>query len=60
MLNLFKALNDWTKDAGPRKKPAQSEQGQDFKLVNRITTFHTSEEVMRHLPDILGRAMARC
>ena len=58
MSALLKSLNDWTRaESGP--KTAAPEQP-EFKLVNKTTTFQTSDEAMRHLPDILGRAMARC
>lgn len=32
----------------------------EFKLVKQETHFDTSEAVMQFLPDILGRALARC
>lgn len=32
----------------------------DFKLVKQETHFDTSDAVMQFLPDILGRALARC
>jgi hypothetical protein len=56
MLPKLRALNNFTmsKPAKRRKKtPAK-----DFKLVKKRTQFNSSEEVMRFLPDILGRALA--
>lgn len=57
MLPILRAINNLTmsKPAKRRKKtPAE-----EFKLVKKRTQFDTSEEVMRFLPDILGRALAR-
>jgi hypothetical protein len=58
MPNILKILNEWTK-ASTKRKVGTDPEG-DFKLVNQVTTFHTSDKVMHRLPDILGRAMARC
>ena len=57
MLPILRAINNLTmsKPAKRRKKtPAE-----EFKLVKKRTQFDTSEEVMRFLPDILGRALTR-
>ena len=57
MLPILRAINNLTmsKPAKRRKKtPAE-----EFKLVKKRTQFDSSEEVMRFLPDILGRALAR-
>lgn len=58
MTALLKAINDWTKAEHSSKEHPHS--GQEFKLVAKKTTFQNSQDVMKHLPDILGRAMARC
>ena len=48
---------DWT------PPPAAEAQGtlpaEEFVLVERITRLMTLDEIERHLPDILGRALAR-
>ena len=57
MLPILRAINNLTmsKPAKRRKKtPAE-----EFKLVKKRTQFDSSEEVMRFLPDILGRALTR-
>ena len=57
MLPILRAINNLTmsKPAKRRKKtPAE-----EFKLVKKRIQFDSSEEAMRFLPDILGRALAR-
>jgi hypothetical protein len=55
---LVKTFNDLTRSAP--KRSSERGQSQDFKLVKRETVFDSSEEVVKFLPDILGRALARC
>ena len=49
-------------DALTRVQPAKaaSPKAKDFKLVRQETHFDSSEAVLKFLPDILGRALARC
>ena len=57
MLPILRAITNLTmsKPAKRRKKtPAE-----EFKLVKKRTQFNSSEELVRFLPDILGRALAR-
>lgn len=58
MLLVLRVLSKWTQIAPT--KPAPKEPTNDFRLVKQETHFDTSDQVKRFLPDILGRALARC
>ena len=58
MLPGLRALSKWTQ-VTPHK-PTPKPPAKEFRLVKQETHFNTSDQVKRFLPDILGRALARC
>lgn len=58
MLPVLRALSKWTQ-VTPHK-PTPTPPAKEFRLVKKETHFDTSDQVKRFLPDILGRALARC
>lgn len=42
-----------------REEARRRPQGEAFNLVKNRTTFENTSQIERHLPDILGRALAR-
>lgn len=48
---------NWTPP--PAAQPQGNLPAEEFVLVERITRLMTLDEIERHLPDILGRALAR-